>query len=376
MLRSARASSSGPATIALGRALASPAADRRDGGDLVVTRDLDQVAWHRVLEGFDDAHLHQTQAFASGKWGAGRLSNLVVAQDGEALAATQVVTLGVLGTRWGVAHVRAGPLWRPRRRPPELAAYRRILQALREVYVERRGLVLRLAPRQLEPEIDGLARVLQSEGFVAHRGTNANHTWAVDLTPPLAELRANLKRNWRYVLSKAEQRSLACEVTTDATGLEEFLALHGEMRARKRYLDLSPIDSIRSIQDGLPRSMKLETVLCRERGRPVAGSLMSTLGRRTAVAVFGATSLRGREIGASHFLDWWVVAWLKARGFAWYDLGGGAKGMLVPYKSGLVGKNSTPIDFLAEHQLSGHPLSTTLVILAERLRDAYRRTRG
>lgn len=335
---------------------------------------LDADAWHGIVGRFDDLSLFQTLPYAQCRWPRSEVSHLVLRRDDEIVAAAQVriTRLPLLG---GIAYVRWGPLWRVRGRSPDLAVLREVLRAIRQEFVVRRGLLVRILPREVET--DEVLRAFQEAGFRA--GPSADTTLILDITPPLQTLRAGLDPRWRHNLKHAEGGALVFTEGTDPALFDRFAPIHSEMSDRKRLVDLGDVAVHRRIQELLPAEWRMRVVLCSERdGTDVAGAITSALGD-TALAVLWATNPRGRDLRGSFALQWRVLDALRAHGCRGYDLGGVDK-VANPggyrFKSGLSARNGREARFFGPLELSARPVLPWLLGAILSLRTASRRLRG
>lgn len=331
-------------------------------------------AWHAIAGRFDDLNLYQTLPYARCRWPRSEVSHLVLTRGEDVVAAAQarVAAVPLLG---GIAYVRWGPLWRVRGRSPDLAALAQALRAIRLEYVVRRGLLVRLLPRELEcPEV---RQVFLEEGFVP--GASGDSTLVLDVTPPLDALRAGLEPRWRTDLNRAQRAALVFTEGTDPALFDRFAPLHAEMVDRKRLLDLGDVEVHRRIQELLPAERRMRVVLCSEEGgADVAGAITSALGD-TALGILWATSPRGRSLKAAFALHWRVLDWVKAQGCLRYDLGGVDR-VVNPgghrFKSGLSGRNGREVRFMGAFEASASPVLPLLLDAAISARAASRRLRG
>src|SRR5580704_11447612 len=100
--------------------------------------------WSTMLDLFDDANIYQTSAYGAVRWGEKNLSRLVLKRDGEVLGMAQLRIVRPTRLKFGMAYLRWGPLFERRGRPldPEVASS--MAQALKEEYVAKRRLFLRV----------------------------------------------------------------------------------------------------------------------------------------------------------------------------------------------------------------------------------------
>lgn len=100
--------------------------------------------------------------------------------------------------------------------------------------------------------------------------------------------------------------------------------------------------------------------------------IVSTLGE-TAIAHVAGTTADGLELRSSYFLWWTVLERLIARGYRWFDTGGGdlvtSKG-LYQFKAGLAGKYARTLTF-HEYGYCSNSLSQLLVTRGCRLTQIF-----
>jgi len=280
-------------------------------------------SWAKLLDLFLDSNIYQTCAYGAVRWGQENLSHLVVKKDGEVLGISQLRIVRPLGLRCGIAYLRWGPLFERRENPvdPEGVAY--IAEALRNEYVCKRGLLLRVLPNAFAGS--ERAALIQST-FVnfkceSPRTGNVYRTLVLDLAPPVEELRRRLEKKWRNSLSRAEKNNLEI---AEGTGLEEFRGfrqMYQEMLKRKGFETSVSIEQFERIQEALPCNQRMQILICRKAGVPVAGLVSSAMGD-SAIYLLGATSDSGLTASGAYLLQWAWIQRLKERGIKQYDLGG------------------------------------------------------
>ncbi|HUV96893.1 MAG TPA: hypothetical protein VMV98_05425, partial [Acidobacteriaceae bacterium] len=121
---------------------------------------LDKRTWNEYLRCFSDANLFQTWSYAEVVEGPRHMSHLVLRRQGQVMAIAQarMRQMPILGM--GGGYVRSGPLWQLRDREPEVDVFRQVVRALRNEFVCRRGLSLRLYPRIFSDDSLGLETIL------------------------------------------------------------------------------------------------------------------------------------------------------------------------------------------------------------------------
>src|SRR5664279_574181 len=106
---------------------------------------VEEQDWYRALQEFDDGNIFQTWAYGEVAFGRRNMSHLILRENGAIVAIAQARLVKVLAINAGIAYVRWGPLWQ-RDGDATAETFRQAVRALRNEYVCKRGLVLRLFP--------------------------------------------------------------------------------------------------------------------------------------------------------------------------------------------------------------------------------------
>jgi lipid II:glycine glycyltransferase (peptidoglycan interpeptide bridge formation enzyme) len=347
------------------------------GAYTVETDGASEHSWNNILQYFEDANLIQSWSYGATRWGEGNLSHVLLQRDGEVVAAAQsvIVKLPLLGA--GMAYVKWGPLWQLRGRQRNEETFRRMLQALREVYVVQRGLLLRVFPAGTEAGIGALRSIFKEEGFERDLSIGTPGTAFIDLSHSLEEIRSSLKPAWRRNLKLAEQNQLTVIHGVSDELLDIFVGLYTEMQNRKNMIGQVNIDLYKGIQRNLPDGLKMRVMICEHQGEPVAGIVVTFLGNM-AQNHLAATGDKGLHLRASYLLHWRMLEWLKAHGCRWLDLDA-LNHQKYPgisqFKLGLAGRLGWEAEYPGQFESCTNAVSHFSVRLAEQLRTTYRDTR-
>ena len=338
---------------------------------------VDRAEWLSVLTQFDDATLYQTWSYGSFRWGERNMSHVVLRRNGDVVAAAQarIVRLPVIGA--GIANLKWGPLWKRRQEEEEPEVFRTMLCALRNEYVIKRGLLLRIVPNQVCENTATMRSILMAEGFRPESCAVPYNTLVMDLSPSLDELRLGLRKNWSQHLGQAERNDLIIREGNGDELFETIIRLYKDMLARKRFVSFLDIEEFRSMQNALDSRSKMKIMVCEAGGEAVAARVVSLI-NDVAIDLIAATSDRGLKTKASYFVFWRMVEWLKASGCRWYDLGGidpESNQGVYQFKAGLVGKNGREVSF-EEFEQSHSILSSSVVRMGDHLRAILRKRKG
>ena len=335
---------------------------------------LEQGQWDAIIQAFDDADLCQTWSYGEARWGPRSLDHLVLWRDDQLIGAAQVAILRPPALKTGLAYIKWGPLWRRRGLDHDHGTLRLLVAELHRHYVTNLGLVLRLMPRAYGSTALEIRPLLLQAGLSPAISSPAQQTVRVDLSLPLDALQARLRKSWRARLRKARSQGLNTRVTGGLEDFPVFERVYGEMRRQKRFVEVSDLPLYPTIQNGLPEPVQLRIVTCWQGDRPLSAHICSTIGD-TAISLCGATTPKGRELGASYEMDWSTLAWLKERQFRWYDLGGAGDPQVTEYKLGLSGRGPGIVDSVGKWE-AGSSGARRLLRLAEGGLGLYRRLGG
>lgn len=307
-----------------------------------------QSEWSSIIGLFRDANVYQTWSYDAIRCGEENVSHLVLRVAGKIVAAAQVriVSLPFLGL--GAAYVRWGPLWQLRNQTSDPVIYRLAVRSLRDEYVRRRGLILRIFPELYECDQNPCRDILLEEGYTKAAEDNRPHTLVLDISPSIEVLRAQLAQKWRNCLSRAERNELEIIQGTDDCLFSEFIGIYQNLLRRKQFQEPNDINEFRLIQSKLPAEFKMRIFLCRSKGYCSAGAIVSAIGD-TGVYLFGATNDRGLQDKASYLIQWKAIQWMKESGCRFFNLNG-INPLKNPgtyhFKAGLAGKAGKDVYYL------------------------------
>lgn len=339
---------------------------------------VERDEWHALLQRFSDASLYQTWDYDAVRCGERNLSHLVLRRGGDIVAVAQarLVRVPVLG--WGAAYVRWGPVWRQRRRAEDRDVLRMALRALRNEYVCRRGLMLRVFPPAFADNSDQGPVLLADELYFPTPDEKPQQTLLLNLEGPLAELRTNFHQKWRNCLNHAERNSLTVTQGTEDELFAQFIALYRQMLSRKQFTEPNDIREFREIQKSLPEPMKMGVFLCTENGTLTAGAICSAIGEN-GVYLFGATNEQGMKNKGAYLLQRHALQWLQDRGCKHYNLNG-INPLANPgsyhFKTGLAGKRGQEFSYLGRFDCCGGLAQRAMAHFGQRTLPLIKRALG
>ncbi|GBD89448.1 femAB family protein [bacterium BMS3Abin04] len=324
--------------------------------------------WVKLLNKFDDANIYQTTEFAENSNYGKNIEHFVISKDNKILgiALVRIFILPIL--KRGTAYIRWGPLWKLKDSAINLDNLTLVLTALWNEYVTKRKLHLNIFPNIFKEKDNNLIPVLTGIGFNLKEYDNPYQTIYLDLSPSLKELKKNFRKKWRYELNKSCKNELTITRGKDAKYFDEFLKLYKEMHQTKQFVEHINVESFKKMQQSLPDSLKMDVFLAYHEDEPIAALVGTNIGE-IGIYLLGASARKGRELGASYQLQWYMLSWLKESGCKYYDLGGidpeGAPGV-TRFKAGLGG---TILTSYGEFGAVTNTMSKGLVLLGEKLKS-------
>jgi hypothetical protein len=284
---------------------------------------LSRESWNSLVGRFSDANFQQSWGYADILASRRNCEHEELSfWEGDeliGLASVRVRRVPILGI--GVAYVAGGPLVH-RGVDGDLFRFRGCLESLRDEYVVRRKLILRvLAPIgdcrwNLEANT-----VMSGIGMVPSQSGRAYRTLLLDLDRPLEVIRKDLVQKWRNCLNASEKEGLSVCWTSEPKAFSQFRVNHEcFVNSKGFFLDLDAT-FYESIRNKFDNDAALELALVEIDGTPAASHLGSYLGD-TAVYLLGFTEDLALSRKAAYFLHWEVIKRAKSYGMKWYDLGG------------------------------------------------------
>jgi len=161
----------------------------------------------------------------------------------------------------------------------------------------------------------------------------------LDLTKSEDEIFANLRKNSRYEVRRAERLGVSVVAASNAAEVEEFLTLHSRLAARKGFAADAPEDLRGCIRWLMTEDARGALLLARSEDRAYGGAVIGRAGKRCWY-VWGAVD-KQEHFNVGHILQWKAVLWAKSHGCSQYDFGGytpGATSGPAWFKAGFGGE--------------------------------------
>ncbi len=339
-----------------------------DSGYRAEFRALRREEWLEHLARFSDANLYQFWDYEAGRSGEQNMRHLVLRRGDEVVAVAQVRLAGLPALHVGAAYIRWGPVWRRAGGTNDVTVLRMALRALRNEFVCRQGLFLRIYPLAFADDGVPAGEILAAEHFIPARNEKPQQTILLKVDEPLDVIRKGFDGKWRNCLNHAERNSLVITQGTSDAMFADFIPLYRELVARKKFTESNDITEFQRIQSRLPEDQKMRIFLCSENGTLTGGAICSAAGN-SGLYIFGATNDLGLKNKGAYILQWHAVQWLKAQGCSLYNLNG-VNRVTNPggyhFKAGLGGKCSRETHYLGRFDCYGGPASSTIAFVSLR----------
>lgn len=346
-----------------------------DHGYIAEFDTVNRQDWHRILNPFSDANIYQTWSYDAIRYGENYISHLVLRSGDKTVAVAQarLVRIPLLGL--GAAYIRWAPVWQPRSQISDPTVFRQALRALRNEYVCRQGLILRIFPLLYDDKSQTYIDILSQEGYTPVPEEKRGRTLIMDISQPLDDLRIKLDQKWRNCLNKSERNNLEVIEGTDDSLFADFIGLYRALLDRKKFQAPNDINEFRMIQRDLPPEDKMRIFLCKTGSAISAGVICAIVGD-TGVYLFGATNNEGMTNNGSYLLQWNAIQWMKNNGCSHYNLNG-----IDPvnnpggyhFKVGLSGKNGQDVNYLGRFDSYANGLTAKLARTADIILPSIKR---
>jgi len=328
---------------------------------------LSKEKWNELIHQFADANIYQTWSYDSIRCGERNISHFILRSSGQLVAGAQSRIVHIPTLKLGAAYVRWGPFWRLHDQPTDHAIFRMAVRALRNEYVCRRRMILRIFPLLYGDDSRAYIEILQNEGYGHISERTRPRTLVLDITAPIEEIRKKLDQKWRNCLNKAERNISEVIEGTEDSLFADFIGLYQDLLHRKRFPEPNDINEFRMIQRDLPAELKMRIFLCRSGGLSTAGAICTSIGE-TGVYLFGATNEEGMKNNGSYLVQWKALQWMKSRECRFYNLNGinpTENPGTYHFKAGLSGKNGKDVYYLGRFDCNPGKIKAALVRTAD-----------
>ncbi|MEN6350229.1 MAG: peptidoglycan bridge formation glycyltransferase FemA/FemB family protein [Syntrophomonas sp.] len=336
---------------------------------------INKDEWSDLLNEFDDATIYQTWSYGMVRWGEKNLHHIIVKKNNEVIGIAQLVIKKIPFIKAGIAYIPWGPLWQKKGHENNVEVFEYLIKVLHDEYVVKQKLFFRMTPNIVDSDKNNnICSVLANAGFKKNITASNYRTFLVDLSPTLPEIRKKLNPKWRNKLNGAEKNKLEIIEGNDIELYRIFQKLQKEMQERKEYIPGVDYYEFGMIQQELPEHLKMQIMICKHDGEPIAATIVSAIGE-TGIYLLGATGDKWSNLKGSYLLHWKMMMWLKEHGQRMYDLGGinptNNPGVYT-FKAGFSGQD---VFHIGQYELCQNYSSSFIIKLYEKF-EGYRKQKN
>lgn len=282
---------------------------------------ISKETYDETLHLFEDSNLYQCYEYNLQAKGGTNMCTVVLKKGDKILGVSIVRIVKVPYFNFGLAYIYRGPVWQRKDQINSIEILSVFLKLLKEEFVLKRKLVLRISPNLLKEKNKEFENLFNELGFTSKGKYAGSNTFYIDANLPLAELRKNLSGNWRKKLKKSENEDLRIVSGREDSQFQEAEKLYLEMVKRKKFDQGIDVNKLKATQFCLPSSMKMISTICYSNDVPISCLVFSAIGS-TGIPILAATSNGGTNYNGSYLLHWQMLAYLKENGYKYFDLGG------------------------------------------------------
>jgi lipid II:glycine glycyltransferase (peptidoglycan interpeptide bridge formation enzyme) len=280
----------------------------------------DKKFWYLSMQDFEDSNIYQTWNFAALAQDEKNIKHIAIYSNNTLIGLVKVRIKKVPILNRGIAYILNGPIWQKRNQENHIQILANIFVALRENFVEKQRLVLRIQPYIFSDMVTNLD-LIENLGFNRLEKIRRYQTLVLYLDKELDEIRKSFKQKWRNCLNQSERNDLKIYEGNDQQLYNVFLGIYDQMLTRKKFKENVDPYKMRKVNEALDDEYKKKIFVAYKDKLPVASIIGSAIGN-TGIYLLGASNEVGMQTKASYLLQWEMIKWLKQRGCQRYDLGG------------------------------------------------------
>ena len=275
---------------------------------------VNREQWNGALLALPAPHALQTWEWGQVKrrhnWVPTRL---LWQQDGQVLAAAQVLRRPVPRTPWGISYAPKGPILDDL----DDALVAQVLSSLEHHARKTRSITLKIDPDTNHPQVQ---QQLLARGWrYSREQIQFRNTGLIDLTLGEQDLLMAMKSKTRYNIRLAGRKGVQVRSGTVAE-IPLFYEMYAETGQRDGFL-IRPLDYYQDAWQVFLDAGMGHMLLAEVQDEVVAGMILFRFGER-AWYMYGASTGKHRNRMPSYALQWEAIRWTKSVGCTTYDLWG------------------------------------------------------
>lgn len=285
---------------------------------VVEKEEISRSRWDDLVESAPDGgHLLQSEEWGGLKKDLGwEPVRLVLERDGALVGVGQFLFYSTPLVPGGMLYCPKGP-WLPWH---DEEAVRAFFEGVVTAAGRRGAHTIKMEPEVLESQ-GRVKELLWDIGFQRFRW-NVNHktTLLVDLTPSEEDLIANMKKDTRYGVRRAEREGVEVVEDNSPAGIEQFWWMHGAMVERKDFWS-RPRSYYSSLWRALEEAGRAHLFFAEHEGDRLAAAIVFTFGQK-ALYMLGVSTREKSKTMPAYLLQWEIMKWAKRNGIVHYDMWG------------------------------------------------------
>ena len=281
----------------------------------MIYRDVtDRRQWNQILMALPASHVLQSWDWGAVKGRHGWVpTRLLWEEDGQRVAAAQVLRRPLPHTPWGVMYVPKGPALDYAR----TLLLERVLADLEECARRQRAILIKIDP---DVYLEKVTKALLARGWrYSNEQIQFRNTGLLDLTPSEGDLLAAMKSKTRYNIRLSGRKGVVVRAGT-AADIPLFYEMYVATGKRDGFL-VRPFDYYRDAWQSFLDAGLAHMLLAVAEGEAVAGLILFRFGDK-AWYMYGASTTKHRNWMPTYALQWEAIRWIKSAGCTVYDLWG------------------------------------------------------
>lgn len=267
------------------------------------------MTWQEILKKFPEANFLQSPAY--GKMNK-ILGTKVITEDFDKKGHALMMVRDAKRGRY--LEIPCGPLldWSDRE------AVRKSFEKIKEIAKREKCVFVRMRP-QLMSNKDNV-KILEDLGLKkSPMHLAAENTVIIDLTQPEEKLMANMRRQTRYDVRRAEKLGIKVEKSNDDGIFKEFHQVQVDTAKRQNFIPPN-FDTLLAEKEAFGNNIMIYTAKT-ENNEPIAYGMIIKDGKEADYYEAASTPLN-RKIPGAHALLWRVMRDLKDEGYERFNLWG------------------------------------------------------
>lgn len=264
--------------------------------------------WEKILSAFDEA------SFLQGwRWGqfqkqlGNKVIRLQVTIDTKNFAAVQYyIVKSKLVT---FLYCPRGPL------TTSAKAAKKLLEVLIEKAKEESVAFIRIEPDDVKSPFLSL---MKETGFICHDPIQPEYSLLIPLKLPLEEIYGSLRKTTRSEIRKATEGKVIIKIYSDLSRWDDVKRLFLETSVRQKFIS-HPLSYIKTQFENFAPLTKL--YIAQTKNQILATAIILSY-RKVSNYLHAASSIQGRNLGASHLMVWSAIEDAKKSGDEYFDLWG------------------------------------------------------